>query len=222
MPAGPLNTIAEAWDDPQVKARGLLAEVERPALRAHADQAARHAGGAARAVPPEVGEHTREVLAEAGFTGRRHRGADRRGRGGQRTQGRAPHERHSPRRAGQRGRRPAGDRQSADEPAGRRDAPDLHGRARPGGGQRRPALPDRHRQGPGLLRRRRPEERRAAGRGPGGVRPAAGPAGGHPRAGGRGGERLVRRRRLRAGAVLRHPHRLDRGEVRLRRGQRRA
>jgi len=67
VPAGPLNTIAQAWDDPQVKARGLLAEVEgrrfvRTPIKLHGAPAGLRRG------PAEVGEHTAEVLAEAGFS----------------------------------------------------------------------------------------------------------------------------------------------------------
>lgn len=68
VPAGPLNTIAEAWADPQVQARGLLAEVDgrkfvRTPIKLHGTPVALTRG------PAEVGEHTREVLAEAGFSG---------------------------------------------------------------------------------------------------------------------------------------------------------
>jgi formyl-CoA transferase len=68
VPAGPLNTIDRAWDDPQVKARGLLSEVAgrrfvRTPIKLHGTPAAVTRG------PAEVGEHTREVLAEAGFSG---------------------------------------------------------------------------------------------------------------------------------------------------------
>lgn len=67
VPAGPLNTIAEAWADPQVQARGLLAEVDgrkfaRTPIKLHGTPVALTRG------PAEVGEHTREVLAEAGFS----------------------------------------------------------------------------------------------------------------------------------------------------------
>jgi formyl-CoA transferase len=67
VPAGPLNTIAEAWDDPQIKARGLLAEAggrkfPRTPIKLHDTPVALTRG------PAEVGEHTREVLSEAGFT----------------------------------------------------------------------------------------------------------------------------------------------------------
>jgi crotonobetainyl-CoA:carnitine CoA-transferase CaiB-like acyl-CoA transferase len=68
VPAGPLNNIAQAWDDPQVKARGLLAEVAgrrfvRTPIKLHDTPVTVRTG------PAEVGEHTREVLAEAGFKG---------------------------------------------------------------------------------------------------------------------------------------------------------
>jgi crotonobetainyl-CoA:carnitine CoA-transferase CaiB-like acyl-CoA transferase len=68
VPAGPLNTIAEAWADPQVQARGLLAEVAgrkfvRTPIKLHGTPVAVTRG------PAEVGEHTQEVLAEAGFSG---------------------------------------------------------------------------------------------------------------------------------------------------------
>jgi crotonobetainyl-CoA:carnitine CoA-transferase CaiB-like acyl-CoA transferase len=66
VPAGPLNTIDQAWADPQVKARGLLSEVAgrrfvRTPIKLHGTPVAVTRG------PAEVGEHTREVLAEAGF-----------------------------------------------------------------------------------------------------------------------------------------------------------
>jgi crotonobetainyl-CoA:carnitine CoA-transferase CaiB-like acyl-CoA transferase len=67
VPAGPLNDIAQAWDDPQIKARGLLTEVAgrrfvRTPIKLHDTPVALTRG------PAEVGEHTREVLAEAGFS----------------------------------------------------------------------------------------------------------------------------------------------------------
>lgn len=67
VPAGPLNNIAQAWDDPQVKARGLLAQVDgrqfvRTPIKLHDTPVALSRG------PAEVGEHTREVLAEAGWS----------------------------------------------------------------------------------------------------------------------------------------------------------
>jgi crotonobetainyl-CoA:carnitine CoA-transferase CaiB-like acyl-CoA transferase len=66
VPAGPLNDLAQAWDDPQIKARGMLAEVGgrrfvRTPIKLHDTPVALTRG------PAEIGEHTREVLAEAGF-----------------------------------------------------------------------------------------------------------------------------------------------------------
>jgi formyl-CoA transferase len=67
VPAGPLNDIAQAWADPQVQARGLLAEVDgrrfvRTPIKMHGSPVAVRSG------PAEVGAHTREVLAEAGYS----------------------------------------------------------------------------------------------------------------------------------------------------------
>ena len=66
VPAGPLNDLAQAWADPQIKARGMLAEVGgrrfvRTPIKLHDTPVALTRG------PAEVGEHTREVLAQAGF-----------------------------------------------------------------------------------------------------------------------------------------------------------
>jgi crotonobetainyl-CoA:carnitine CoA-transferase CaiB-like acyl-CoA transferase len=67
VPCGPLNDIAQAWDDPQVKARGLLAEVDggrfiRTPIKLSQTPVELSSG------PAEVGQHTREVLAEAGLS----------------------------------------------------------------------------------------------------------------------------------------------------------
>lgn len=68
VPAGPLNDIAQAWDDPQIRARGLLGEaggrrfVKTP-IKLHDTPVALTRG------PADVGQDTRAVLAEAGFTG---------------------------------------------------------------------------------------------------------------------------------------------------------
>ena len=67
VPAGRLNTIDQAWDDPQIKARGLLAEVDgrrfpRTPIKLHDTPVTLTRG------PAEVGEHTREVLGEGGWS----------------------------------------------------------------------------------------------------------------------------------------------------------
>lgn len=66
VPAGPLNNIAQAWDDPQIRARGLLMEADgrkfvRTPIKMHETPVAVRSG------PADVGQHTREVLAEAGY-----------------------------------------------------------------------------------------------------------------------------------------------------------
>jgi formyl-CoA transferase len=66
VPAGPVNTLAEALEDPQVKARGMLQEVGgRKFLRTPLIFS--ETPGGIRRGPAEVGQHTREVLAEGGF-----------------------------------------------------------------------------------------------------------------------------------------------------------
>jgi crotonobetainyl-CoA:carnitine CoA-transferase CaiB-like acyl-CoA transferase len=67
VPAGPLNTVAQAWDDPQIQARGLLAEVDgrrfvRTPIKLHDTPVVLNLGAS------EVGQHTREVLVEAGLS----------------------------------------------------------------------------------------------------------------------------------------------------------
>jgi crotonobetainyl-CoA:carnitine CoA-transferase CaiB-like acyl-CoA transferase len=67
IPCGPINTIAQAVEDPHIQARGLLAEVDgrrfpRAPIMLSETPVKLHRG------PARVGEHTREVLAGAGFS----------------------------------------------------------------------------------------------------------------------------------------------------------
>ena len=74
VPCGPINTIAQAFDDPQVQARGLRVDLPR-----HAGDGVRHVATVAsplrlsatppvlRHAPPALGQHTDEVLAEMGL-----------------------------------------------------------------------------------------------------------------------------------------------------------
>jgi len=73
IPAGPINTVGEALDDMQTRARGLIVQLEHPAI------------GLARSIanpirfsntpvtyrlpPPLLGEHTSEVLQSLGYSG---------------------------------------------------------------------------------------------------------------------------------------------------------
>ena len=72
IPCGPINSYAEAFADPQVRARGMVVELEHPT-----QGTVRMPGPPVKMseTPPCVsrrapllGEHTREVLREAGCT----------------------------------------------------------------------------------------------------------------------------------------------------------
>jgi crotonobetainyl-CoA:carnitine CoA-transferase CaiB-like acyl-CoA transferase len=72
VPAGPVNTVPAALEDPQVVAREMVTEIEHPAagtLRMLGSPVKLSAQPAAiRRAPPTLGQHTGEILAEAGFT----------------------------------------------------------------------------------------------------------------------------------------------------------
>ncbi len=74
IPVGPANTAAEIFADPHVAARAMLAEIELPGANGRMKIAgtpikfSRTAAGVYRR-PPLLGEHTDEVLAEAGIPG---------------------------------------------------------------------------------------------------------------------------------------------------------
>jgi formyl-CoA transferase len=67
VPCGPINTIDQALADPQVKARGLLVRMGGRDFIGSPIRMSRTPTGLRRG-PAEVGEHTREVFTEAGFT----------------------------------------------------------------------------------------------------------------------------------------------------------
>ena len=72
VPCAPINSLQEMLDDPHTVARGIVLEYEHPTLGPMKGVA--HPivfNGAARAVgtaPPLHGEHTRRILAEAGYS----------------------------------------------------------------------------------------------------------------------------------------------------------
>ena len=71
VPVGPVNDLAQAFADPQVAARGLLVEVEHPVagpIRTLA-QPMKFSRTAPeyRSAPPLLGQHSREILRDAGF-----------------------------------------------------------------------------------------------------------------------------------------------------------
>jgi len=70
IPCGRVRTVAEALENPQVAARGLLLEVEHPAIGGRYVGSPIHLSGAGRGStrpPPLLGEHTDELLGELGL-----------------------------------------------------------------------------------------------------------------------------------------------------------
>jgi formyl-CoA transferase/CoA:oxalate CoA-transferase len=71
VPCGPIRDVAEAMDDGQTRAQDLVMEVDHPRIGPlqlagapyHFDGEAVHA----RVAPPLLGQHTCEVLTEAGY-----------------------------------------------------------------------------------------------------------------------------------------------------------
>ena len=72
VPAGPINSIADAFADPQVIARGMRVDLPHPAAKGGTIPGVRSPmtingrRAAADRAPPRVGEHTEEVLREIG------------------------------------------------------------------------------------------------------------------------------------------------------------
>ncbi|MEG1201918.1 MAG: CoA transferase, partial [Comamonas sp.] len=74
-PCGPINNIAQAFDDPQVKARGLHIQTPRTAgdgvstiSTVASPLRLTKTPPVVRRPPPAMGQHTNEILAEMGRT----------------------------------------------------------------------------------------------------------------------------------------------------------
>ena len=67
IPCGPINTIDKALADPQVQARGIVVRMGDRNFIGSPIKMSRTPPGLRRG-PAEIGEHTRDVLLEAGFT----------------------------------------------------------------------------------------------------------------------------------------------------------
>jgi crotonobetainyl-CoA:carnitine CoA-transferase CaiB-like acyl-CoA transferase len=70
VPCGPINTVREVFDDPQVRTRELLRQIEGPdgpIPQVASPIRYREARMAFDRPPPRLGEHTAEVLAELGL-----------------------------------------------------------------------------------------------------------------------------------------------------------
>ena len=72
VPAGPINTLAEVFADPQVIARGMRVDLAHPDAKGGSIPGVRSPmtingrRAAADRAPPKLGEHTQEVLREIG------------------------------------------------------------------------------------------------------------------------------------------------------------
>ena len=73
VPFGPVHNVADIFDDPHVRARGMLATIEHPGL----DRAVTVAGtpikmtatpGGVRTRAPLLGEHSSQILADLGYS----------------------------------------------------------------------------------------------------------------------------------------------------------
>jgi crotonobetainyl-CoA:carnitine CoA-transferase CaiB-like acyl-CoA transferase len=72
VPCGPINTVAEVFEEPQVKARGMLRHVPHPsgvdAPQVASPMRFAEAPLQTQAAPPLLGQHSEDILSELGYS----------------------------------------------------------------------------------------------------------------------------------------------------------
>ena len=71
VPCGPINTVSDVVNNPQVLARNMIAEVDHPAIPGlkfpNSPLKLTDSPATIRRVPPSLGQHNEEILIEAGY-----------------------------------------------------------------------------------------------------------------------------------------------------------
>ncbi len=71
VPCGPINSVADVFEDPQVKARGMLRHVPHPSgvdvPQVASPMRFTEADLPQREAPPLLGQHSADILAEIGY-----------------------------------------------------------------------------------------------------------------------------------------------------------
>lgn len=71
VPCGPINNLAQAFEDPQMKHQEMMLEVEQPSGRVKTlgfPLKLSHTPARIRRPAPRLGQHTEEILTNLGFS----------------------------------------------------------------------------------------------------------------------------------------------------------